>query len=224
MALGQIHIGKNGPENCKADSSKPRSRGCPLGTTGHFDSMDEAMDSYASMNSVDSGELKILVADGATAKDAVGLIRAGYGSDYFAAQRRELEEAPELTVEEHGANYLEAKNLVSLELSDASPEVRVEGTRSGKGTPGLVIRKSSEDTASNFSYVVVEVDGDLHYQDLSAGEVRDEFIAVGGKLSAAIERDDNPGLRAELKRMLDSYDQMETREPEVADHALASQN
>lgn len=215
MALGQIHIGKNGPENCKADSSKPRSRGCPLGSTGHFDSMDEAMENYASLNSVDAGELKELVADGATAKDAVGLIRAGYGSDYLAAQRRDLEEVPELTVEEHGANYLEAKNQISIELRDAAPGTRVEGTRSGKGTPGLVIRKNSEDTASNFSYVVVEVDGDLHYQELSVGDVRDEFIAVGGKLSAAIERDENPGLKTELRRMLKSYDQIAGREAEL---------
>ena len=50
--MARYHIGKNGPELCKADPENPRSTGCPFEKKGdpHFGSLEEASAAYEELN------------------------------------------------------------------------------------------------------------------------------------------------------------------------------
>lgn len=211
MAKGQIHMGKHGPEKCSVDTSKPRSRGCPYEATGHYSSVDEAMENYATLNRVDPQELKALVEDGASPKDAVGLIRSGYGTDYLEAAKTDSGRIPEATLDEVSSSYLEAKTQIILELDGAAPGLTVEGSESSQGTVGILIRKSADQGEDGFSFVV-QADGDaIGFEKLSMESESSEGEAVGARLQRAIGGED-ASLRDNLAQMLDSYRQMTAEE------------
>lgn len=223
MAKGQIHMGKNGPEKCSVDSSNPRSRGCPFEATGHYSSADEAMESYATLNRVDPGELKELVTDGASPKDAVGLIRSGYGSDYLAAAKRD-EREPEVNRSDYTSSYLEAKTLVEIELRNEFREFRepvsVRAVQSSEwhssnavlvGIPAsgnqiafdLIVSREEDDRAAGTALenahglVIGKNDPSIRGAWVDSVRVRlEESIAKDGEL------------RKQLKRILDSSQAM----------------
>lgn len=211
MAKGQIHMGKNGPEKCSVDTSKPRSRGCPYEATGHYNSMDEAVDKYATLNRVDPQELKALVEDGASPKDAVGLIRSGYGTDYLEAAKRDSGRVPEPTHEDESASYLEAKTQIVLALEEDAPGIVVEGAESEQGTTGLIVRKSAAEGQDGFSYVLVGEGDAISFEKLSVESSTPESEAVGARLQKAVSGEDS-SLRDDLLEMLGSYRRMTAAE------------
>lgn len=216
MAKGQIHMGKNGPEKCSVDTSKLRSRGCPYEATGHYNSVDEAMDSYAILNRVDPQELKELVTDGASPKDAVGLIRSGYGTDYLEAAKKDSSRTPEATLDEVSSSYLEAKTQIALALDEAAPGLSVEGSESSQGTAGILIRKSAAQGDEGFSFVVQGEGSAISVERLSVEFESAEGEAVAAQLQRAID-DKDSSLRDDLAQMLQSYKQM-TAEEAVQTH------
>ena len=211
MAKGQIHMGKNGPEKCGVDTSKPRSRGCPYEATGHYSSVDEAMENYAVLNRVDPKELREMVADGASPRDAVGLIRSGYGTDYLAAAKKDADRVPPRTHEDESASYLEAKTQVSLRLEEAAPGLVVEGSESSQRATGIIVRKSAEQGEDGFSFVIQGEGDELSFERLSVESQSSEGNAVEERLERAISGNDSD-LRSDLSQMLSGYRSMTAAE------------
>lgn len=202
MAKGQIHMGKNGPEKCSVDTANPRSRGCPYEATGHYSSADEALDNYATLNRVKPEELKELVTDGASPKDAVGLLRSGYSKDYLtAASKRDLTEAPDTSFEDKRAEYSEARARVLLRLQEVAPDVDVRGTVSAsKGV--VLVEGPNRGQAPRYSYAVTRKNGKLELIGKPTGSTY-AAEAMRAKIQAAIDSEDSE-LKAEMEKMLDS--------------------
>lgn len=199
MAKGQIHMGKNGPEKCSVDSSKPRSRGCPYEATGHYSSAEEAMESYAKLNRVDPAELNELVADGASPKDAVGLIRSGYGRDYLVAAKKDIDRgAPEPSLEDARTDYLEAKTQLTLALQEIAPDAIVEPF-DHEGRKALLVSSETDD----FSFTVDR--GEDRVVKIY-GFASTESSSQRAKLRVLELRDD-------VNRMLDGYEKIREGEP-----------
>lgn len=211
MAKGQIHMGKNGPEKCSVDTSNSRSRGCPYAATGHYATTEEAMDGYADLNRVDSSELKELVKDGASPKDAVGLIRSGYGRDYLTAAKKDINRVPDTSLEDESAEYLEAKTRISLELEGLSSRLVVKGIGGPSKDSVIVVRGFGRNLADSFNYGITEKDGELTLITGATKGGSESSKAIAAKLSAAFNGD-NPELKAELSRMLTSYRKMAEEE------------
>lgn len=204
MAKGQIHMGKSGPERCNVDTSNPNSRGCPYESTGHYGTEAEAIESYATLNRVDAEELRELVADGATAKDAVGLIRSGYGRDYLTAAKRDIERVPDRVLEDHSSEYLEAKTQILLSLQDIDPDLTVKSHGAGSDS-ALVIGKSAKASGESFSYAVMEQDGNLRIARVAGSNGSAEGAReLRAKLLAASDEEDS-GLKRELVRAVSNY-------------------
>lgn len=199
MAKGQIHFGKNGPEKCKADSSKPNARGCPYEATGHYNSMDEAVDNYSKLNRVDPNEVRSLVADGASPKDAVGLVRSGYGRDYLEAAQKD-QRTPDSSHSDFSADYIQSKKDIEQALTNA-----VDGTVSvqavDRGQSSLVIETKKRGALVNRVLVEQGDDGPT----LRGGSNKDNGLK--SELQKAIASDNSP-LKSHLKRALSASEGM----------------
>lgn len=211
MAKGQIHMGKRGPERCNVDTSNPNSRGCPYESTGHYATEAEAMDNYATLNRVDPEELKELVADGATARDAVGLIRSGYGRDYLTAAKRDIERVPDRALEDHSSEYLEAKTQILLSLQDIDPELTVKSHGAGADS-AIVIGKKVKASGESFSYAVMEQDGALRIARVAGSNGSAEGAReLRARLLAASDEEDSE-LKGELVRAVSNYRELRAEE------------
>ena len=153
MAKGQIHMGKNGPEKCSVDTSNPRSRGCPYAATGHYSTEAEAMDNYATLNRVDAKELASFVSDGASPKDAVGLIRSGYGSGYLEAARRD-ERVPDTKWKDATDEYLDAKQSVESELKEKFSNDVAVSVGDDSNDSSIIVESTTGKPRDRFRYAV----------------------------------------------------------------------
>lgn len=199
MAKGQIHFGKNGPEKCRADSSKPNARGCPYEATGHYSNMDEAVDNYSKLNRVSSKEVKELVADGTTPKDAVGLIRSGYGRDYLEASQKD-KRVPESSHADYSADYIEAKKDIEETLrKEIGGSVSVQAVDRGKSA--LLVEAKRRGVVVNRILVESGESGPT----LRGGSSKDNGLQSA--LKKAVDSQDGE-LRDKLSRALSSSEEM----------------
>lgn len=209
MAKGQIHMGKNGPERCTADTSNPKSRGCPYAATGHYSTESEAMDNYATLNRVDAEELSALVKDGASPKDAVGLIRTGYGSGYLEAARKD-EKAPDTTWKDATNEYLDSKQAVEQDLKERfSDKIEVKvANGSNSNETSVIIEATKGQPSERFSYAVnIDNDsGDLSLNMVSRGKSK-MTESVRDYLSKNVADRKSP-LHTDFGRMLKSSKEM----------------
>jgi len=154
MAKAQFHLTPKGPERCRVDSSNPRSTGCKYGATGHFPDAPTALGNYAKLNRVDPQELAALVKDGAQPRDAIDLIRQGYGSGHVEALRRA--EEPQRSYEDALAEHMDSRHQALIELREKiTPELQI----SIKGTsqePEISVAAMDPSRLQRFAYVVRE--------------------------------------------------------------------
>lgn len=199
MAKGQIHFGKNGPEKCKADNSKPNARGCPYEATGHYNSMDEAVDNYSKLNRVDPNEVRSLVADGASPKDAVGLVRSGYGRDYLEAAQKDRRE-PESSHADFSADYIQSKRDIEQSLSKSiGGTVNVQVV--DRGQSALIVEAKKRGVVVN--RILVEQEGAT--LSLRGGSNKDNGLKA--ELQKAVESN-NSELSSQLKKALSAAEGM----------------